>query len=170
VEQTAWQPRFGPDIRRVTRIGVVLLLALLLPAPTIAQPDILLGTWTRRPSPVVAAHVEFYRIVYEDRSNGSVQISWTGVDPDGRPAAAKCTVRFDGRDYAYFSSTTGAIETLSVEAVSASRFRFARKFDGRIVDQWDVVVAPDRRTYAVFGQAERGSGEPDTYAAVYERD
>ena len=139
---------------------------------TIETAEVLFGTWKLNvaksrfePGP---APTEITRI-YEDRGNGIVLVSVSGVDAQGAKTFNQTASKYDGKDYPTAVKGSQTANTTSITAVDPLTGTYVQKADGRITSTGRRTLSEDGNTLTLETRGTDAQGQPTSSLQVFEK-
>jgi hypothetical protein len=147
---------------------LVALLVLSFPAVGHAQPDPAIGTWKLNlaKSKFAPGTAPLNLTVRIEAAGQGVQVTSTTLRANGKTIVVHYTAYLDGKDYPVKGSPDYDTVSLKRNGVTVEG---TRKKDGKVVQTYQRVVAPDRKTMTVATTGKDATGQTLNSVAVYDR-
>jgi hypothetical protein len=147
---------------------LIALLVLSFPAVGLAQTDPAVGNWKLN-----LAKSKFapgtapmnLRVLIEAAGQG-VKVTSTTLRANGKTIVVHYTAYLDGKDYAVTGSPDYDTVSLKRNGVTVEG---TRKKDGKVVQNYQRVVSPDRKTMTVATTGKDATGQTLNSVAVFDR-
>jgi hypothetical protein len=146
----------------------VALLAFTFAAPAHAQPDPAIGTWKLNlaKSRFARGTAPMNLTVRIEAAGQGIKVTSSTLRANGKTIVVHYTAYLDGNDY----PVTGSPDYDSVSLKrSGSTVEGTRKKDGVVVQNYQRVIAPDRKTMTVATTGKDATGQTLNSVAVFDR-
>ena len=147
---------------------LVACLVLSFPSSGLAQPDPAIGTWKLNlaKSKFAPGTAPMNLTVAIEAAGQGVRVTSTTLRANGKTIVVHYTAYSDGKDYPVTGSPDYDTVSLKRNGVTVEG---TRKKDGRVVQTYQRVVAPDRKTMTVATTGKDATGQTLNSVAVFDR-
>ena len=147
---------------------LVAFLVLSFPALAHAQPDPAIGKWKLNlaKSKFAPGTTPMNLTVVIEAAGQGVQVTSTTLRANGKTIVVHYTAYLDGKDYPVTGSPDYDTVSLKRNGVMVEG---TRKKDGKVVQTYQRVVAPDRKTMTVATTGRDATGQTLNSVAIFDR-
>ena len=151
-----------------TRMIVLTLAVVLVAASACFAQDAHMGTWklNAAQSKIANGVVRNNTVVYQ-AAGDQIKVTADGLNPDGTPAHAEWTGKFDGADYAVTGEANSDMR--SYKLANPNTLDMKGKKGGKVTVTGKIVVSADGKTRTVTTSGTTPQGRKFKSIAVYDK-
>jgi hypothetical protein len=157
-----------PDLLARSLLLLVAFIVLSCPAFVQAQQDPAIGKWKLNlaKSKFAPGTAPMNLMVLIEAAGQGVQVTSTTLRANGKTIVVHYTAYLDGKDYPVTGSPDYDTVSLKRNGVTVEG---TRKKDGKVVQNYQRVVSPDRKTMTVATTGKDATGQTLNSVAVFDR-